>query len=236
MKLPPDDLQDQWIAQYGEDALSDIPVPEIGPDFEITIRRLSYVEFRDFANPSIGDGSDNAATLAMHRASLWPSRPEINEACKILVGLRSRIMTRVQWLSGNREELWRRLDQVSDEELVEIGMPENVVAELRARYPHPGQVVICEIPEISVVIAIRRPTKECGKRMVERQAKEFFDATSDASIESAVWPEPDRVAAIFREWPAIPPCVLFPKLASLMQGEASGAAKKFARKGRPSAT
>lgn len=231
-----DDQIDAWEAQYGEGSLSVVPVPEVGEDFELVVRPLSYAEFREFVNPSQGAGARNAQIQAMFRAALSPSRSEINQALGVLAGLPARATKELQRMAGAEEESWRRMDGMSDEELVELGISAETAADLRGRYPHPGQLLVCTLAAIGVVLVVKRPTSACTTKLVDGYKEAFFDASTDAAAECCVWPAPERVQQIFRQYPAIPPCVLFAKLCELARGEAGQSAKKLVRKGRRSGT
>lgn len=237
MRQPTEEQLDVWESEHG-DSLRVVPVPEVEDDFEIIIRPLAFAEFVEFVNAAgKPDQARNASVLAMHRAALWPSRADVNRAAGVLSGLPRRVTKELQKLAGAYQEAWRVLGAyTTDEELTELGIPVQAAADLRAKYPHPGQLVICRIAEIDITLIVKRPTSACAMRLGERYKEAFFDATTDAAIECTVWPEPEKVAETFRRYPAIAPLILFEKIADLGKGEGEIAAKKFTRKGKRSAT
>lgn len=226
--------------EFGVDDLIELEIEAV--DFVVIMRPLSRPEYIEYANGTQHDStSSNARAQAVARAVLWPKRSEINEAREAFAGLDASITRQIERCAGfteDKDEEWHRLDASTDPDLLgELGIPAAVAADLCARYPSPGHLWICRLRTLGVVFIMHRLGTRATEALYNKMKLkgEFYGACLNAAVDAVAWPGPDAMRAAFERYPAIPPTVIVPKLATLSKSVAVDAAKKFVRTGRRTA-
>ncbi len=230
------------IAAIEAQGAEPLPIEEAGAGFVAYVRPFSYSEFRDFTNAGArpGDEGANARTMAMHRAVVWPSRAEVARAYRDFPATRGRVLDALERFAGKLPEQWVTLDRsVDTDQLAELGIPCETAADLLAKFPLLGQLRICQIKDLDLVIVVRRPTAPILERLFERSKEAYFDAALEASLDCVVWIRDretvgagDLAVSVFRDLPALSGNTICPELTRMIKGGSSSEKKGFMPKGR----
>lgn len=211
-----DGLVLEALKRSGSEDLLEYPVPLAGTS--IVLCQLTHEHWRAFVD-GVGQGQGrNARAQAIARARVWPSQTEVSAACRGVPKLAEALAGQIERLHGGDStylSVAKVDDTLDDSAIAEYGVAPERMAELRRRYPFPGQLVILsyhdEELEIRWSCVVHAPDDDTYNRAQESYKARPHETAVTLLVNMLAEPQGKAAEAFVAERTAMAACV-FPTL------------------------